>query len=228
MIKLYEATYHKDLATVKSLVAKGEKITREIFLTAVNENLHDIVEFFTTRAVTPRALAFAAGKCDLKMVKILYKHDSSYLNVALNNASAAGRLDIMSFLLDKGAKIDRSLIAATHSGTYSAAKLLLERGASMCMSDHLAFRNSAAAGDTPLTALFLEYGADVHALEDNAIRVATRYGRVETMELLMEHGADISVKDYYIVKECQPKLLPILLKHLSKVTQLELKMRGII
>jgi ankyrin repeat protein len=156
------------------------------------------------------------------------EHEGYYLGAGapLSNAAAAGRMDIVTLLLDHGADPNlpeeqyaprgKALYSAVYHGHYEIAKLLLERGAfpnpPVESSGDALWVSQEWRPDKRMEQLLLSYGArptEGHTGEDwpkeayNWLRIsplheAARTGDVREATILLESGADLTARDEHI------------------------------
>ena len=123
----------------------------------------------------------------------------------LHYAAKNGHLDMIRFLLEKGADLAAAdkhgwsvLQYAVRYSTPRTVETLIDLGAALghverkgwtCL--HLAARN----GQADIARLLLERGANVDQTQDqgwNALHLAVRYGQPDTISTLLEYGIDIN------------------------------------
>ena len=131
---------------------------------------------------------------------------------AANDGSSA----IVKFLLDSGAKLDRTeLLPAAAANDMGTMRLLLERGANVNAKDPAGMTPllfAAMNGNTRLVELLLARGADVNAVSSaeahgrvkngaisigslTPLLVASAYGPVELVKVLLDAGAKPTAQD---------------------------------
>ncbi|KAJ3285030.1 hypothetical protein HK104_009668, partial [Borealophlyctis nickersoniae] len=119
-------------------------------------------------------------------------------------ASQQGHLDVVKYLLDRGALVDGTagawagpLHIAVYEGHVSIARLLIEKGARVGYPNKMGYTPlmlAAQRGQTDLVRMLSEAGGDVNKVLDNgigALYLAARFGFTETVELLIELDANI-------------------------------------
>lgn len=158
----------------------------------------------------------AAGKGDLQTVKALLAKDPALIKdadadgrTALHHACFEGKTDVVVFLLDQGAEINRKetkydltpLHMAAWKGQAEVIRVLLDRGADLNARERdneTALFYAAASDSVESVALLLSRGAD---LKDDKSRVgnsvlwlAVERGRYPVAKFLLEKGADPKYK----------------------------------
>jgi ankyrin repeat protein len=156
----------------------------------------------------------AAQKNDIARVKELIEKDTQQIqakdqqgNSLLNRACNLGHIEIISFLIDKGA--DRNLLAGrldltplmecARTGNLEVAKLLVEKGADVQIINkmgisamHWALGNGQNQAEE-VALLLIEKGSKVETKAFNGetpIRTAVRKGYSKAVKALLEKGAD--------------------------------------
>ena len=128
-------------------------------------------------------------------------------DTALHFAAAAGQMDAIRWLVDRGAlpmfrgdTIHTPLFWAAYHGQEEACRYLLKKGCRL--KDKDAYGDTplhyAAAGNRPaVVKLFLDRGADVHAnaKEKTPLVAAARRNAGQAVQALIDGGADIHYRD---------------------------------
>ncbi|RSL97661.1 hypothetical protein CDV31_012939 [Fusarium ambrosium] len=169
---------------------------------------------------TKRAMLLirALGSKSKEMINLLIDHGAKLdsfdprerleLRTPLSNAVRDCPIDVIEFLIEKGASVNYApegtqspLIAAAYLGTdIEKAKLLLSKGADIncrCDNDWTALH---ASYDSPeFISLFLEHGADINAMTHDfgtVLMMAALWGHADTIKVLLSHEnpkADLDV-----------------------------------
>jgi len=159
----------------------------------------------------------AALNGDLAKVKELIQKDPTLLNSKGRNDKApihwacqGGHLEIVKFLVEKGAPVDSlnnvketPLVYAAEGGYKGVAVYLISKGANVnapTVRDQFPIQYAVWAGKTDLVMLLAEKGADVTRKEDNdwtLLHDAAWGESVELVQLLLTKGlkADVATKD---------------------------------
>jgi ankyrin repeat protein len=125
----------------------------------------------------------------------------------LQHAAVKGDIDLIEFLLKRGAKLDRGayvsgqggstddppLVLAVRHGHKRAAEILIKAGANVNGSGNPSpLQVAAEKGYTELSKLLIENGADVNGgFGWTPLHAAARFGFVDEIELLVKSGADL-------------------------------------
>lgn len=155
-----------------------------------------------------QSLLFKAAKDgDIKTVQEALDHGAgindageSQLEEALRCAVWRGHLDIVRFLLEKGAQVNKkqdrgetAIFVSCHTGNLELTQLLIDAGAEVNIANR--------SGITPL------------------MNAAGPGGNLKLVQLLVEHGADIQAKGewdydavYFSVKEDHPEIVEFLVE----------------
>ncbi|WP_394849765.1 ankyrin repeat domain-containing protein [Pendulispora brunnea] len=161
---------------------------------------------FDALRADPVLLTLAAGAGHIALVRELVS-DGRNPDVALASAAVHGRQDVVAFLLDRGAEIDRHgsdrvtpVMAAAMRGHASLTHLLLARGANHALghlddSKWTLLHAAASGGLASVIAECLDRGDQVDALtkdDETPIRIAIRGGHTEAVRTLLERGAAVN------------------------------------
>ena len=137
----------------------------------------------------------------------LLSMNGGVLGATLCQASAAGGLRDVRFLLARGTDVEHmtafvkedgteglwtALDWSAHAGMLPVVTALLDAGAGEL---ELALYNAALNGRTPVVALLLDRGADIHYDADGCVIVASQNGRLATATLLLDRGANLHAQD---------------------------------
>jgi ankyrin repeat protein len=133
------------------------------------------------------------------------------MHLAAGHDSAAG-LSVLSYLIGMGGDIsardergETPLMVAANHGAVGAARILLEKGASVNEKNeeglapmHFAARGVRLEKKNEIVSLLLARGAYVNAADNEGctpLMVASKYPEVQLIELLINHGAQIDAQD---------------------------------
>jgi ankyrin repeat protein len=205
---IFDAIDADDEARVRALVDANPTVLRardedgtSPLLYARYRGKHDLVD--AIRGATPALDVFeAAALGDVDRVRELVHADPALANAhapdgfhALGLAAFFGQPEVVRFLLEHGADVDRvarneqirttALQAAAASGDFESARLLLGAGADANRAQaggFTALHAAAANGDEPLAGLLLAHGADRDARIDEdktAAEIAAERGHAD-------------------------------------------------
>ena len=163
------------------------------------------VEALDTSTGDSAALA-ACRSGNLEALKLLHAHGANMRakdGGCLAAACMAGKLDLVEWLLDRGAEVNAevtrdgkkisSLSLAYIHGHVSIAQLLLKRGATLHPNLIL---NLPTAGSLDILKLLVANGADVNRVSKNdgrsPLHIACLQTRPDVVVWLLEHGADVT------------------------------------
>ena len=82
-----------------------------------------------------------------------------------------------------------ALVAAAMEGHVEIVRFLLDRGAKADNNQNKALRHAAKFGHPNIIRLLLQHGADVHAMEDRPLKLAIENRHVKAVRVLNEFGA---------------------------------------
>ncbi|XP_072236911.1 protein TANC1-like [Leuresthes tenuis] len=135
-------------------------------------------------------------------------HDSLWGETVLSAAAGRGRMEMCSFLLERGAGLEIPnrrgmvpLLSATKHGHIQVAELLLKQGADINVSDkqgRTALMLAASEGHTSTVELLLSKGASLSSADHEgltALSWACMKGPKGVVQLLVEAGADLNQPD---------------------------------
>jgi len=125
---------------------------------------------------------------------------------ALHAATTCGHLDVVTWLLDKGANPNKSdrwggspLDDARRENHFAIAKVLRKHGGRAGDVDQgAALLKAAAAGDSRTVEDLLENGVDINSCDyekRTATHMAASSGHLEVIKMLVEAGADVNLGD---------------------------------
>ncbi|KAH8699326.1 ankyrin repeat-containing domain protein, partial [Phaeosphaeriaceae sp. PMI808] len=163
---------------------------------------------------TDRALGtpmhYAANRA---LAETLHQHGANlfakdkYGMTPLHTACKIGRLDVIQFLLSKGAMVDEAAMAGWTPLLYSTcdeeddfeevAKILLDQGANIqaaTTDGQTVLHGAARLGDTELVRYLVDHGANARAVNANAetaLHNAARTSNAEAVRYLIDQGADV-------------------------------------
>lgn len=157
----------------------------------------------------------AAQQGDLEQVKKLLESDPASIEAPLQDgkkplhkAAYEGHVDVVRFLLEKGANVDsrsNSGSSPLHGAAFhnrpEIARILVEAGADVNLANNYGYTpllSAAVGGSHEVVQILLDAGADPNArtaLGANAILSAAAGGCQETFDLLRNSGVDIKAVD---------------------------------
>lgn len=142
----------------------------------------------------------AAIAGDLKAAKKLFNENGSLpsnRDQALVAASAEGHVEMVRFLLDRGADIHAGMVCKLlwpESDGYILEFLANDDGWALETDQALTY--AAQFGKKEVVELLLERGADVHAGSGQPLLVAAYFGKLEILRILLKHGAEGITEDF--------------------------------
>jgi len=125
-------------------------------------------------------------------------------------AAKAGHINVVEFLLQNGAEVDREdakfeatpLVWAALNGRTDVVKLLIEKGANTEAREKengmAALHGAAVNGHTHTLKVILEYGIEVNCKDRDArtpLMWAVSAGQIETIQALLDVGADLETRE---------------------------------
>ena len=120
---------------------------------------------------------------------------------ALRHSSQYGQIEVVKFLIEKGANIhaidDHALIWSSQYGHIEVVKFLVEKGANIHADDECALRESSRNGHIDVVKFLVENGANIHANNNHALRTSCINGHNEVVKFLVEKGANIHIDNDY-------------------------------
>lgn len=134
------------------------------------------------------------------------------LNKGVILASETGNLDVIKYLVKKGADIfDITLLKnASKYGHLNVIKFLSDNGVDITVESNLALKNASRYGHLNMVKFLIEMGVNIHTDYDFAFRFACENGHYNVVRLLAEEGANISaLNDYAIIAAIQNNHLKI-------------------
>lgn len=141
--------------------------------------------------------------------------EGKFSESALSAACLAGRSDVVTLLLNKGANCNAPLAHGTALHTallfhhHDIVSILLENGADPNIRSgekhgDFAIHEASFYGFQDIVELLLKYGADVNlqgARKATALQVASWEGHREIVALLLDHGADITMRGEQVFRD---------------------------
>ncbi|KAJ3835713.1 ankyrin repeat-containing domain protein [Lentinula raphanica] len=221
---LQAAAFQKEFRIVKFLVEKGADINVQVgkygnaLLAATSGGDLAIVKFLVEKGANVNAqhgfygnaLQLAVDEEKWEIAKYLVEIDAD-VNTQINGLQAVaiwGNLDIMKFLVAKGADVNAhggqygtALQAAVTGGQLGVVKFLVEKGANInAQDDHHygnALQTAVCWAKLEIVKYLVEKGADVNAqggYHGNALQAAVNLGKLEIVKYLVKKGADINIQ----------------------------------
>lgn len=155
-------------------------------------------------------LAFSMiSKGYLPMVKYLIEEHGFDIHRdsdrAIMEAAGYGHLDLVKYLISKGANIrsyvpglrnnERPLLAAIRHGHLDVAKYLVSVGSNIRDEDGFVLIEAIDFSRPEIAKYLVENGANVTALNDQPLMAAVQKGSLDLVKYLIEHGADINARE---------------------------------
>lgn len=137
----------------------------------------------------------------LTAIELAIRHgaDINSKNDLLCLASANGRIDIITLLLDNHADIhvsdDAPIRNASVAGHFEVVEYLLGKGANAHAENDRVFRSAAKYGHLKLVKYLAGLGANIRAKNDDALRWASINGHIDVVKYLVEKKANIHAED---------------------------------
>lgn len=123
----------------------------------------------------------------------------NYKNTALRNASGYGRLNVVKYLIEKGADIhymnDTAIRVAGLNQHWNIVKYLIGKGANVRANESEVLIWASSYGCLYMVKHLVELGADVQSDQNYALREASSNGHLNVVEYLVYNGADINDYD---------------------------------
>ena len=157
----------------------------------------------------------AAKKGHLEIVKWMMEKFplKGYINEYLFDACSNGRLGLVKYLIENGAKVI-GLTTAARNGHYAIVQYLVEHGANINANNPL--KSASIRGSSKIVKYFIENGADIHAEDDIALKYAVQYNNLDLVKFLVEHGADIYSRDDEAIRYAKHKRFQEIIDYLSQ------------
>jgi len=179
---------------------------------ATLDHIHEFLDF----GIYLRVIELPFGDSDFKMInygtkfranKIILKNryllsdieTHKKFNLDINStfrwASSNGHLEVVKFLVEKGADIhaddNYAFCWASKNGHLEVVKFLVEKGADIHANNNVALRLASMNAQLEIIKFLVEKGVDIHADNEYALRFASYNGHLEVVKLLVEKGANI-------------------------------------
>jgi ankyrin repeat protein len=126
----------------------------------------------------------------------------------LETASCYGYLDIVEYLMEKGADVhaynDAALRYSAVNGHLDVVKYLVKNGANINIDVKdvaLVLVEVVMEGHFDILKYLIENGADIHLRNDIVLYYASRKGDLETVKYLVDNGANINAYNVYVHSE---------------------------
>lgn len=188
---LMDASANGHIEIVKLLLAKGADVNAK---TKWGQSAFILAGFFSHTEIM-----------ELLLVNGAHVTPSEY-GIAMVMPALEGRIDVVQYLLDKGADLnarDRfgqsALGSAASKGQMNIIRLLLDKGADVNANGGDALQSAACAQNShiEIVNLLLARGADVNAKRDDGMTAAycvAAGNRTDILQLLLDKGADPNVR----------------------------------
>ncbi|KAI1742086.1 ankyrin repeat-containing domain protein [Xylaria scruposa] len=160
-----------------------------------------------------RSLELATASGEIERVNILIdsctnvNHQREHFGHALQTAAVFSNMEMIDFLINKGADLNQSdfagygsvLQAAAGSGNLEMAEFLVDKGADINQSSFGAYGSplqvAASSGKLEMARFLVDKGADVNqqgGQYGSALQIAASSGDLEIARFLVDKGADIN------------------------------------
>jgi hypothetical protein len=117
----------------------------------------------------------------------------------LHKYSELGKLNVVKFLVEKGANIhynnEHCTGTAAHYGYFDLVKYFYEKGADITAENGYIFYWAASQGHLEIVKFLLEKGIDIHINNDSALCLSAERGKLEVMKYLLEKGANVHAQN---------------------------------
>jgi len=205
---------------VNAQTSNGRTALKEALASAwLHRGQLDVAKLLVEHGAKPTTLSVAAFVGDMDAVRRFIAEgvnvtEKSTLNEPgpLMAAAMGGQADVVTFLLDKGFKVDErneqrqtALMVAAAAGQAEVVKVLLDRGANINAQDAhrrtaLNHAVSVGRGHVEVVKVLLEKGADIEVRDDPADRTilmhAAQSGHLAVVKLLLDKGAQAKARDH--------------------------------
>ena len=185
-------------------LVKSEEVARFLLDRGASVNPTEIYKL-------PNLLGHITKGGNTKVIQLLLdsgaQQDQEAQNNALQSLAYDGKVEVISFLVDKGADVNaqggehgNALQAAAVNGKFEAIQLLLDKGADVNAQGGFygnALQTAVIYGGIEATQLLLDKGADVNVQGGelgNALQAAARSYNTKAVQLLLDKGAGVNVQ----------------------------------
>ena len=196
---LYRLT---NLYHIKTPIEKESKNILEMFKDIPFLN-HSYIKVDKLKYI--KSISMIQDENAIKFILSNFDIDIRILNGLLIEFSKKGKLNLVRFVLDRGADIhfdnDWALRLASKNGHLETVGLLLNSGANIHANYNEAFRWAIQKGHFETVELLLDRGANINADNNGALSWASKYGDLETVQFLLDKGADINVDALYMASK---------------------------
>lgn len=139
-----------------------------------------------------------------ELIKFLVEENNVDLSAiseeALTSAVYRGSLELVEYLVDKGASlkyINGLLQTSINYGHLDIANYLIEKGIESSDNFYDAFVAAVRRGDAYLHIIkyFVSKGVDIHQYNESALKICAKSGHVEVLKFLVECGANFKIDE---------------------------------
>jgi ankyrin repeat protein len=199
--------YLNSLITIKTDIIRNE-IIKHFFVTKDKEIILFLIQNdMITKSMSLDLFQFIVHN---KFWDMFFDLDYNKLNInadndlALRKSSEYGNIDVVKFLVGKGANIrtceDYALRYSSQYGHIEVVKFLVEKGSDIHMCDDYALRYSSQYGHIEVVKFLIGKGANIHASDDYAFKLSSRVGNIEIVKFLFENGANIHAGNNFAIR----------------------------
>ncbi len=131
-----------------------------------------------------------------------------------------GYLDVVKHLIDKSNTqndLHHALKHASLKKNLEIIQYLIEKGANIHMNNDIILRNAAFSGNLEIVKYLVSIGANIHTADNYAIRWAAREGYLEIVEYLLDCGVDICANNNYALKCIIEHGHPLIVKYILEL-----------
>lgn len=122
-------------------------------------------------------------------------------NVAFKVACLHGHLDVVQFLVEKGARINaNALQLPSIMGYLKIVRYLVEKGADIRANNDWALQKSCYYGRLEVVRYLVENGANIHVHDNFPLHCASLAGHLKIVCYLVECGADIHARQDFALQ----------------------------